>query len=106
MCLSLFANIMHEYTSRNCLASEPNYHTTKSFSENILAIEMKRTQIFISKPVYLGLSLLEIIKIVMYEFWYDYVKVKYGGKAKSCYMDAESLIFYIKKHLLRHCKSC
>ena len=49
--------------------SEPNYHTTKSFTENPLAIEMKKTQIFMNKPVYLGLSILELSKILMYEFF-------------------------------------
>ena len=49
-----------------------------------------------NKPVYLGLSILELSKIVMDEFWYDYVKPKYKGKAKLCYMDTDSLIVYIK----------
>ena len=48
------------------------------------------------KPVYLGLSILELSKIVMYEFWYDFVKPKYGEKAKLQYMDTESFILYIK----------
>ena len=52
---------------------------------------MKKTEIFMNKPVYLGLSILELSKIVMYEFWYDYVKPKYGEKAKLCYMDTVSL---------------
>ena len=64
--------------------SEPNYHTTKFFTEYLLAIEMKRTQILMNKPVYLGLSRLEISKILMYEFWYDYVKPRYGEKSKLC----------------------
>ena len=49
-----------------------------------------------NKPVYLGLSILELSKILMYEFWYDYVKPKYGEKAKLCYMDTDSFIVYIK----------
>ena len=53
---------------RNQLVSEPNYHTTKWFSENLLAIEMKKTKIKMNKPVYLGLTILEISKILMYEF--------------------------------------
>ena len=53
---------------RNCLVSEPNYHTTKWFSENLLAIEMKKTKVKMNKPIYLGLSILEISKILMYEF--------------------------------------
>ena len=53
---------------RNYLVSEPNYYTTKFFTEHLLAIEMKKTQIHINKPVYLGLSVLELSKILMYEF--------------------------------------
>ena len=49
-----------------------------------------------NKPVYLGLSILVLSKILMYEFWYEYVKPKYGEKAKLCYMDIDSFIVYIK----------
>ena len=49
-----------------------------------------------NKSVYLGLSILELSKILMYEFWYDYVKPKYRKKAKPCYMDTDSFIVYIK----------
>ena len=56
---------------KNCLVSEPNYHTTKKFLKNLLAIEMERTRITINKLVYLCLSILEINKTVMYEFRYD-----------------------------------
>ena len=70
--------------TRNYFVSEPIYHTTKFFTENLLATEMKKTQILINKPVYLGLSILDLSKIVMYVYSYDYVKPKYGEKAKSC----------------------
>ena len=50
------------------LVSEPSYHTTNFFTENLLAIEMRKTQILTNKPVYLGLSILDISKTVMYEF--------------------------------------
>ena len=53
---------------RNQLVSEPNYHTTKWFSENLLAIAMKKIKVKMNKPVYLGLSILEISKTLMYEF--------------------------------------
>ena len=71
---------------RNYLVSEPNDHTTKFFPENLIGIEMKKTEILMNKPVSLGLSILQLSKILMYEFWYDYVKPKYGEKAKLCYM--------------------
>ena len=67
---------------RNCLVSEPNYHTTKFFTEHLSAIEMQKTEILMNKPVHLGFSILELSKILMYEFWYDYVKPKYGKKEK------------------------
>ena len=56
----------------------------------------EKTQILVNKPVYLGLSILELSKILMYEVWYDYVKPKYGEKSKLCYMDIGSFIVYIK----------
>ena len=61
---------------RNQLVSEPNYQTTKWFSENLLAIEMKKIKVKMNKPVYLGFSILEISKTLMYEFWYEYMKSK------------------------------
>ena len=78
------------------MVSEPNYHTKSFFTKNLLAIEMKKMQIRMNKPVYLGLSILALSKILMYEFWYDYVKPKYDEKAKLCYMDTDSFIVYIK----------
>ena len=76
--------------------SKPNYHTTKWFSENLLAIEMKKTKVKINKPMCPGLSILEISKTLMYEFWYDYMKPKYGDNVKLCYMDTDSFIIHIK----------
>ena len=49
------------------LVSEPNYHTTKYFSKNLLAIEMKETKVKMNKPVYLGMSMLDIRKTLMHE---------------------------------------
>ena len=81
---------------RNQLVSEPNYHTKKWFTENLLAIEMKKIKVKMNKPIYLGLSILEISKILMYEFWYDTMKLKYGDNVKSCYMDTDSFIMHIE----------
>ena len=81
---------------RNQLVSEPNYHTTKWFSEKLLAIEMKKTKVKRNRPVYLGLSISEISKILMYQFWYDYMKPKHGDHVKLCYMDTDSFIMRIK----------
>ena len=74
---------------RNQLVSEPSYHTTKYFSENLLAIEMKKIKVKMSKLVYLGLSIVEISKTLMYELWYDYIKPK-------SQMDTDSFTINIK----------
>ena len=86
---------------RNQLVSEPNYHKTKWFLENLLAIEMKKTRAKMNKPVYLGLSILEISKTLMYEFWYDYMQPKYGDNVKLCYMDTVIWIFIKILHHLQ-----
>ena len=57
---------------------------------------MKKTQVLMNNPVYLGLSILDLSKTVMYGFWYDYIKPKYGGKAKLCYMNTGSFIAHVK----------
>ena len=80
---------------RNKLVSEPNYHTKKYFSKSLLAIEMKKTKVKMNKPVYLGISILDISKTLMYEVWYDYIKPKYADKAKLCYMDTDNFIIHI-----------
>ena len=81
---------------RNKLVSEPNYHTTKHISENLLIIEMKKTEVKMNKPIYLGLSILDIAKTLMYEFQYNYIKPKYGDRANLCYTDTDSFVIYIE----------
>ena len=88
-------NLVTADEKRNKLVSVPNYHTTKRFSENLSAIEMKKTKVKMNKPVYLGMSILGISKKLMYRFWYDYIKPKYGDRAKLYYMDTDSVIIHI-----------
>ena len=81
---------------RSKLVSEPNYHTINLISEDLSIIEMKKSKVKMNKPIYLGLSILEISKILMHEFWYDYMKPKYDNNVKLCYMDTDSFIVDIK----------
>ena len=80
---------------RNKLVAEPNYHTMKLIEENLSIIEMKKVKVKKNKPIYLGLSILEISKIIIYEFWYDYMKSKYGDMVKLCYTYTDSLVMTI-----------
>ena len=81
---------------RSKLVSEPNYHTFNLILEDLSIIEMKKTKVKMNKPIYLGLSILEISKILMYEFWYDYMKPKYNDNVKLCYIGTDSFIMNIK----------
>ena len=81
---------------RNKLVSEPNYHTMKLIDDNLAIIEMKKVKVKMNKPIYLGLSILELCKIIMHEFWYDYVKSKCMDNARLCYMDTDSFVINVK----------
>ena len=88
---------------RSKLVSEPNYHTMNYISEDLSIIEMKRTKVKMNKPIYLGLSIIDISKILMYEFWYNYMKPKYNDNVKLCYMDTDSFVMNIKtKDFYKH----
>ena len=81
---------------RNKLVSGPNYHTMKLIDDNLAVIEMRKVKVKMDKPIYLGLSILDISKITLYEFWYDYVKNKYDSRANLCYVDTDSFVINIK----------
>ena len=80
----------------NRLASEPNYHATKNISKDLLIMEMKKAEVTMNKPIYLGQAILYISKTLIYEFWYNYIKPEYGAKARLCYMDTDSFAIYIE----------
>ena len=89
-------NIVTTNKQRDKLVSEQNYHTPKDISENLLITEMKKREVKMNKPLYLGLSILDIARTLMYEFWYNYIKPYYGDRGKLCYTDTDSFEIYIK----------
>ena len=78
------------------LASEPNYHSSKCISKDLMIMEMKKVEVKLNKPIYLGQAILDINKTLTYEFWYDYIKPKYEKKARLCYMDKDSFVIHIE----------
>ena len=78
---------------------EPNYHTTKYFLENLLAIEINKIKVKINRPLYLGLSILEINKTLMHGFLYDYIKPKHQDNVKLCYMTDRFIIHIKTEHV-------
>jgi hypothetical protein len=78
------------------LAAKPNYDRTTIFDENLIAIHMKKTKLFYNKPIYLGMSILDVSKTLIFDFHYNYIKKKYGDRAKLLFTDTDSLAYEIK----------
>ena len=78
------------------LAAKPNYDSRTIFDENLIAVHMKKTKLVYNKPIYLGMCVLDLSKTLMYEFHYNYVKKKYGDRAKLLFTDTDSLAYEIK----------
>ena len=88
--------LVNSERKRKMYASKVNYKNTVRFSDNFMAMNMRRNKVVMNKPVYLGLAILDLSKIEMYEFHYDYIKPKYGGAAKLMYTDTDSFVYHIK----------
>ncbi|XP_072025373.1 uncharacterized protein [Amphiura filiformis] len=78
------------------LAAKPNYERCTIFDENLIAVHMKKIKLYFNKPIYLGMSILDISKTMMYDFHYGYIKPKYGDRAKLCATDTDSLLYEIQ----------
>ena len=81
---------------RSIFASESNYHSSKRISKDLMIMEMRKVEVKMNKPIYLGQAILDVSKTLMYEFWYDYIKPKYKEKARLCYIDTDSFVIRIK----------
>lgn len=76
--------------------AKPNYESRTIFDENLIAVHMKKTKLFYNKPIYLGMCVLDLSKTLMYDFHYNYIKNKYGDRAKLLFSDTDSLAYEIK----------
>ena len=78
------------------LSAKPNYKSCKIFNENLISVHMKKTSLTMNKPVYLGMCILDLSKTIMYDFHYNYIKPKYGAKAKLLFTDTDSFMYEIE----------
>ena len=88
--------LVNNENRRSKIASEPNYNGTTYISEDFLIMELTKRDVYMNKPLYLGQAILDHSKILMYEFWYDYLQPKYNDKIELCYMDTDSFIMYVE----------
>ena len=78
------------------LVAKPNFKHINIFSEELIAVHMKKTELTMDKPIYLGMCILDLSKTIMYDFHYNYIKPKYGNKAKLLFTDTDSLMYEIE----------
>ena len=79
------------------LVIKPNFKSSVLFGENLMGFEMGKVKVVMNKPVYLGQAILDLSKLVMYEFHYNYMRRKYDSRnLKLCYMDTDSLVYQIR----------
>ena len=78
------------------LTAKPNYESRKIFNENLVSVHMKKTSLTMNKPVYLGMSILDLSKTLMFDFHYKYIKPKYDKQAKLLFTDTDSFLYEIQ----------
>ena len=87
--------VTNEY-QLNKLVKKPHFKGVNIFHENLVAVHMEKTTVNLVKPIYLGMSILDLSKTLMYKFHYDYIKPKYGNNTSLLFMDTDSLCYEIK----------
>ena len=78
------------------LTCRPNFDRLTIFDENLIAVHMKKTEVYFNKPVYVGQAILDLSKTLMFDFHYNYIKKKYKDKAELLFTDTDSLMYQIK----------
>jgi len=78
------------------MIAKPNFHSRSIFSENLIAVELRKLEVKFNKPIYVGMSILDISKICLYEFHHEYMLPMYRNECKIMYTDTDSLIYYIE----------
>ena len=88
--------LVNNKTQAEKLSAKPNFNHCNVFNEDLVAIHMKKTKLVFNKPVYLGMCILDLSKTLMYDFHYNYIKRKYGDKAKLLLTDTDGTMYEIQ----------
>jgi hypothetical protein len=92
----VFGKTWKTFGATNKLAAKPNYQHRTIFDDHLVAVHMKKTKMVFDKPVYLGMCILDLSKTLMYHFHYNYIKKKYGDRARLLYTDTDSLAYEVE----------
>ena len=86
----------------NKLSSKPNFDRATIFDENLVAVHMKKTEVYFNKPIYVGQAILDLSKTLMFDFHYNYIRKKYSNKAELLFTDTDSLLYLIQTYDFYH----
>ena len=78
------------------LTSDPAFKSRRIFTENLVAVHRRKTEVNLNRPTYIGMCVLDLSKLCMYQFYYDTLKAKYRDKVRLCYTDTDSLLVQIQ----------
>jgi len=91
----LLVQLVNSQSKARKLTSKPTFHAFRIFNEDLVAIHMLKQKLYLNRPIYVGFSILDLSKILMYDFHYNYIKTKYGQNAKLLFTDTDSLCYAI-----------
>ena len=78
------------------LSSKPNFDRVTIFDEHLVAVHMKKTEVYFNKPIYVGQAFLDLSKTLMFDFHYNFIRKKYNNKAELLFTDTDSLLYLIQ----------
>ena len=78
------------------LSSKPNFERLTIFDENLVAVHMKKTEVYFNRPIYVGQAILDLSNTLMFDFHYNYIRKKYENKAELLFTDTDSLMYLIQ----------
>ena len=88
--------LVHTEKRMKKIAAKPNFHRVDIFNEDLAAAHCLKTTIMLDKPIYVGFAILDLSKLLMYDFHYGHIKTKYGNDAQLCFTDTDSLLYDVK----------